>query len=100
RIWPFLDGGIAVDQLWDDVRLDDYSVLAAMAELRSTRQIVEVPTNEDTDLNPMQPLAMAPHLLLSPWDEIISMTIHPTAARPQLRRGSLIGLLRPNDPYH
>jgi hypothetical protein len=100
RLWPFLDGGIAVDQLWDDVRLDDYSVLAAMAELRSSRQIVEVPTNEDSDLNPMQPLAMAPHLLLSPWDEVISMTIHPTAARPQLRRGNLIGLLRPNDPYH
>lgn len=99
RVWPFLDGGIAADQLSDDVRLDDYSILAAMAELRSTRQIVEVMSGND-DLNPMQPLAMAPHLLLSPWDDIISMTMHPTAARPQLRRGHLIGLLRPNDPYH
>jgi hypothetical protein len=99
RVWPMLDGGISIDQIWDDVRLDDYSVLAAMAELRATRQIVEVPMGDD-DLNPLQPLAMAPHLPLSPWDEIISMTIHPVTARPQLRRGNLVGLLRPNDPYH
>jgi hypothetical protein len=99
RIWPFLDGGVAVDQLWDDVRLDDYSVMAAMVELRNSRQVVEVPS-DDSELNPMQPLAMAPHLLLAPWDEIVSMSPHPTAARPQLRKGHLIGLMRPNDPYH
>lgn len=99
RLWPHIDGGVSVDQLWDDVRLDDYSVLATMVALRESRQIVEVPFN-DNALNPLQPLVMAPHLLLSPWDEIVSMTVHPMTGRPQLRRGNLVGMLRPNDPYH
>lgn len=99
RVFPYLDGGIAVDQIWDDARVDDYAALAALVELRNTRQIVEIPAGDD-GLNPMQPLAMAPHLLLSPWDQIVSMTVHPISGRPQLRRGSLVGMLRPNDPYH
>ncbi len=99
QIWPYLDGGTSVDQLWDNTKLDDYSVFAALSEMRNSRQIVEI-MHGDENLNPMQPLVMAPYMPLSPWDEIISMTVHPTTGRPQLRRGSLVGMLRPNDPYH
>lgn len=99
KIWQHLDGGVSVDQLWDIVALDDYAVFAALVEMRNARQVIEIP-NDDSALNPMQPLPMAPHLLLSPWDEVISLTVHPAFGRPQMRRGNLVGLLKPNDPYH
>lgn len=99
KLWSHLDGGISVDQLWDVAKLDDYSVFAALVEMRNAQQIVEVPV-DDNGLNPMQPLVMAPHMPLSPWDQVVSMTVHPNSGRPQLRRGSLVGMLRPNDPYH
>ncbi len=99
-VWRFLDGGVAIDQLWEDVHIDDYAIYKALLELQRTKQIVEVPYAGHDALNPMQPLDMAPHLLLSPWDEVVSLTVHPTVGRPQIRHGSLVGLLRPNDPWH
>lgn len=99
-IWPYIDGGISVDQLWEIAGLDDYAIFKALDELYRTRQIVELPFMGDDGLSPMQSLAMAPYMMLSPWDEITAMTIHPTVGRAQLRAGYLVGLIRPNDPWH
>jgi hypothetical protein len=99
RIWPHLDGGVSIDRLWDIVCLDSYTVYVTLAELLSTRQIAQVPLNTD-DLMPMRPLEMSPASFLAPWDEISNLTIHPTVGVPQIRQGNLIGLLRPNDPWH
>jgi len=100
RVWRYLDGGVAIDQLWDIVHLDDYSIYSALMELQRSQQIIELPGMDDNGLQPMQPMEMGPHLLLSPWDEVQSLTVHPAVGRPQVRTGNLIGLLRPNDPYH
>lgn len=100
RIWPYLDGGISVDQLWETVALDDYAVFKTLDELYRSRQIIELPYMEDDGLSPMVPLDLAPHLLLSPWDEISALTVHPATGRAQVRNGHLVGLLRPNDPWH
>ncbi len=99
-IWPFIDGGVSIDQLWEICGLDDYGIYKVLDELYRTRQIVELPFPGDDGLSPMQPLALAPHLLLSPWDEVTALTVHPTIGRAQMRAGYLIGLIRPNDPWH
>lgn len=99
-IWPYLDGGVSADQLWETTGLDDYSIYKALDELYRSRQVVERPYMGDDGLSPMQPLALAPHLLLTPWDEVHSLTAHPTVGRAQTRAGYLIGLIRPNDPWH
>lgn len=99
RLWPFLDGGVSIDQLWDIVHLDDYSVLSTVNEMYRAGVIAPVP-QVDNGLNQMQGLEMAAYQLLSPWDEIVSLTVHPDDGRAQMRRGNLVGLLRPNDPYH
>ncbi|HEY9791290.1 MAG TPA: DUF4388 domain-containing protein [Candidatus Obscuribacterales bacterium] len=99
RIWPLLDGGIAVDQLWDVVSLDSYTAYATLVELLDKKLIKEVP-QVITKGTAAATLEMAAYEPLSPWDEIISLTPHPVNGRAQMRRGSLVGLLRPNDPYH
>lgn len=100
RLWPYLDGGVSIDQLWEVVNQDDYSIFRALDELYRSRQIIEIPFMEDDGLSPSQPLELAPHMLLSPWDEATALTVHPTTGRAQLRKGNLVGLLRPNDPWH
>ncbi len=99
-IWPFLDGGVSIDQLSETTGSDDYAIYKALDELYRTRQVVELPFMGDDGLSPMQPLGLAPHLLLSPWDEITALTPHPSVGRAQMRPGYLIGLIRPNDPWH
>ncbi|MBX9685362.1 MAG: DUF4388 domain-containing protein [Candidatus Obscuribacterales bacterium] len=99
-IWPHIDGGISVDQLWETAGLDDYSIYKALDELYRSRQIVEMPFMGDDGLSPMQALSLAPHILLSPWDEISALMIHPNVGRAQIRAGYLVGLIRPNDPWH
>lgn len=99
-MWPYLDGGVSIDQLWELVGLDDYAIFRALEELYKSRQIVEIPFMGDDGLSPMQPLELAPHMLLSPWDEVASLTVHPTVGRAQIRGGHLVGLIRPNDPWH
>jgi hypothetical protein len=99
-VWRRLDGGICIDQLWEVVRFDNYTVYQALIELANSRQAIEVPSSIDEDLRPLQPLSPAPHVPLSAWDEVLSLTVHPLSGRAQMRSGHLIGLLRPNDPYH
>lgn len=99
-LWPYIDGGISIDQLWEISGLDDYAIYKSLDELYRTRQVVELPFMGDDGLSPMAPLELAPHLLLSPWDEVLSLTAHPTVGRAQMRAGYLIGLIRPNDPWH
>lgn len=99
RIWPFLDGGQSIGQLWETVDFDDYSIYATIGELLKNKLVTAIPDLGDS-LNPMQPLEMGPHQLLSPWDEVINLTVEPEKGKPQMRRGHLVGLLRPNDPYH
>jgi hypothetical protein len=98
-IWYHLDGGISIDQLWQFVNLDDHSIYQALIALLDTKQIRPV-SFVSNDLNPMQPLELAPHLKLAPWDEIVSLSTHPTVGRSEARKGNLVGLLRPNDPWH
>jgi hypothetical protein len=100
RMWPHLDGGVAIDELWDVVGLDSYSVYQCLFELLRTRQIAELPFSAADDLRPLQPLPLGPHLRLMAWDDVVSLTVHPATGRPQTRGGNLIGLLRPNDPWH
>lgn len=100
RIWPHLDGGVSVDQLWEVVNLDSYSVYSTLVEMLDAKQIAPVQMMDSDGLNPMQPLQIAPHLLLSPWDEIINLSVDPIVGNAQMRKGSLVGLLRPNDPNH
>jgi hypothetical protein len=99
-IWPYIDGGISVDQLWEVCGLDDYAIYKAMDELYKTRQVVELPFMGDDGLSPMQPLALAPHMMLTPWDEVTALSVHRSTGRAQTRNGPLIGLIRPNDPWH
>jgi hypothetical protein len=99
-IWPYIDAGISIDQIWEVCGIDDYAVYAALNELYKTRQIVELPTPAEDFLAQMQPLSLAPHLMLSPWDEVTALTAHPNVGRAQLRSGHLVGLIRPNDPWH
>lgn len=99
RIWPHLDGGVSIDKLWDMVCLDDYTIYTVLTDLLRTRQVAYMPRNTDS-LMPMQPLQMSPASLLAPWDDVTNLTIHPEAGIPQFRQGNLIGLLRPNDPWH
>lgn len=99
-LWPHLDGGVSIDQLWELVGLDDYAIYKSLEELYKSRQIVELPFMGDDGLSPMASLDLAPHMLLSPWDEVTSLTVHPTVGRAQLRNGHLVGLIRPNDPWH
>jgi hypothetical protein len=99
RIWPHLDGGVSMDRLWDVVSLDNYTIYSVLGELTRTQQVVQIPRSTDA-LTPMQPLQMSPATLLAPWDEVTNLTIHPTVGIPQFRQGNLIGLLRPNDPWH
>lgn len=100
RVWPHLDGGVSVDLLWEVCDLDDYAIYRAVDEMYKTRQVVELPYSGDEGLGPMQPLELAPHMLLAPWDEISSLSAHSNTGRAQIRYGSLIGLIRPNDPWH
>jgi hypothetical protein len=99
-IWPYLDGGVSVDQLWEVCAIDDYSIYKALDELYKTRQIVELPFMGDDGLSPMQALTLAPHMMLSPWEEVTALTVHRSTGRAQQRSGNLIGLIRPNDPWH
>jgi hypothetical protein len=99
RLWPFLDGGVSVDQLWEVVNLDNYTIYSTLVELLGTEQVQAVP-EEPYKAGKMKALEMAAYEPLSPWDEIVSLSAHPTTGRAQMRRGSLVGLLRPNDPYH
>lgn len=99
-IWPYIDGGISIDQLWEVCGIDDYSIYKALAELYKTRQVVELPFTGDDSLRPMQALPLAPHLMLSPWEEVTALTVHRSTGRAQMRTGSLVGLIRPNDPWH
>jgi hypothetical protein len=99
RLWPFLDGGVSLDQLWEIVSLDNYTVYSTLVELLGSGQVQAVP-EQPSKAGKLKPLEMAAYEPLSPWDEIVSLTAHPTTGRAQMRRGSLVGLLRPNDPYH
>src|SRR5262249_13653118 len=94
------DGGVSVDQLWEQCGLDDYSIYKALDELYKTRQIVELPFMGDDGLSPMQELTLAPHMMLSPWDEVAALNVHPQIGKAQIRPGYLVGLIRPNDPWH
>lgn len=99
-IWSFLDGGVSIDQLWEIVSFDSFAVYSTLVELYRTRQLIELPGDDDSGLSPLAPFEMAPHLLLSPWDDIVSVNVHPRLGKPQLRQGNLVGLIRPNDPWH
>jgi hypothetical protein len=99
RLWPLLDGGLSVDQLWEVANMDNYSIYASLVELAFARQITEAPAEQNGSA-PVQTLDTAAYELLCPWDEVVSLTVHPSTGRPQMRRGHLVGLLRPNDPYH
>ena len=99
RLWPYLDGGVSIDQLFEIVSLDNFTIYNVLAELIAAGQAIPVPQEAYAPGKPA-PLLMAPHRPLSPWDEVVSLTAHPSTGRAQMRRGSLVGLLRPNDPYH
>lgn len=100
KIWNYLDGGVAVDLLFEITGLDDYSIYKAIEELYRTRQIVELPFTGQEELGSLTSLPLAPHMLLSPWDEVVSLSCHGITGRAQVRRGNLVGLIRPNDPWH
>lgn len=99
KIYAVLDGGTAISELYDVVGLDTYTILSTLTDLLASRQIAPL------EIAPPQavlgsPLELAAYEPLSKWDEVISLTPHRDSGRAQMRRGNLVGMLRPNDPYH
>jgi hypothetical protein len=99
RIWACLDGGVTISELYDVVGLDSYTVLSTLVELFSSNQVGPVNLPPPPTVAPA-PLELAAYESLSKWDELISLTAHHDSGRAQMRSGSLVGMLQPNDPYH
>ncbi|MBY0357215.1 MAG: DUF4388 domain-containing protein [Candidatus Obscuribacterales bacterium] len=100
KVWHYLDGNISVDCLGEMVGLDNQSIYRAVDEMYKAGQVLELSSADDDGLTPLMPLNLAPHALLSAWDQIWSLGAHATTGRAQLRSGNLFGLIRPNDPWH
>lgn len=107
-LWPYIDGATPISQLSALAGLDDYSVYRCMLELLKTHQIENTPESGAGftaqggagESLKMQPLNLAPKAPLSPWDEISNLTVDARSGRPQVKKGCLLGLIRPQDPYH
>ncbi|HEY9870446.1 MAG TPA: DUF4388 domain-containing protein, partial [Candidatus Obscuribacterales bacterium] len=99
-ISAFLDGGTTIDQLSELVRLDDYSIYAALAEMLKEKQVIALHSPMDRRSKTMHPLALAPDEPLAAWTELTSLTVHPVYGYPHKRKGNFLGHLRPNDSNH
>lgn len=99
-VWPYLDGGVPIGQLWRVVDLDDYAVFLCLSELLKTNHIKELQFYCAVSIDHIQPLRMAPELPLAPFDDIQNMTVDSMAGQPQVTSGHLLGSLRPGDPWH
>lgn len=99
-LWPVLDGSTPANQLWRLCGLDDYSVFQGLVDLRRSMQI-----DDQLRFKPQfnhKPLSIpcAVQVPLKPYDEIESLIVDQYSGRPLVRKGSLLGSLREQDPHH
>lgn len=109
-LWPYIDGATPLGQLWQLCNLDDYAVYATMHELFKTRQIEnvreagayltqEMSISKELGMD-FEPIPIALEEPLHPMDEIENLTVDFSSGRARVRLGSLLGTLRPGDPFH
>lgn len=102
-IWPLLDGGTPVGQLWQLTGIDDYAIVSSLLELVATGQVetlkedLVLPT-DSTAIIP--PLDLAVHVPLEPWDKITNVYLDTDTMRPMVRQGCLLGQIREEDKWH
>lgn len=104
-IWPLLDGGTPIGQLWQLADIDDCAIYQTVAELLKTKQ-VENKLEEPEDkrhfetVGGMTALMMANHAQLKPMDRVVNIYCDVVSGKPLVRTGCLLGSLMENDPWH
>ncbi|HEY9678849.1 MAG TPA: DUF4388 domain-containing protein [Drouetiella sp.] len=105
-LWQHLDGTIPINSLWQVVNVDDYAVYNALVELYKTRQIENVEDTTEFQNPPapisgaVTPLNLVPQVSLVPGDEIQDLSVDARHGRARIRKGTLLGSLMSDDPYH
>lgn len=99
-LWPVLDGSTPAHQLWRLCGLDDYSVFQGLVDLRRGMQIDDQLRFKPQFNRKPQSIPCAVQVPLKPYDEIESLMVDQHNGRPLIRKGSLLGSLREQDPHH
>ncbi|MBZ0186380.1 MAG: DUF4388 domain-containing protein, partial [Candidatus Obscuribacterales bacterium] len=103
-IWPLLDGGTPLGQLWQLANLDDYAIYSTLQELLATDQIAVHMPSEPLGAPPagdaIAPLELALEMPLEPWAKISNVYIDVDSSRPMFRQGCLLGQIREQDKWH
>ena len=107
NLWPCLDGTIPIASLWQVVNVDDYAVYHALIELFKTRQIENIDdttefqaSKESLKQSKVEPLALVSQVALVPGDEIENLSVDSRRGHPRIKKGTLLGSLLSDDPYH